>query len=388
MLVYTNKIDLLRFSLYLSFICCFIYVFSNKNFFSFLILSLKSYYIFLLSFTTIFSLYEVASKNNIYFLALSNNKFIKLFLASIILYFLCEFLFFKNFTIDKFKFMFSSLNMFIPIFIFILLIVKNYSFFFILNFSKHSHLVSTMFLTSSLIEIFFCIFIIIGISKAYDLSIYKHKNKILNMQYELQVNNLNQLEEYQSDIRRISHDIINHKIILYNLIKNEDYTEALKYLEKFGTGFNSTNYEVFTNHKILNALFLKKKEICISNNINIKLDINIPTKVEISDFDLCIIIGNLIDNSIDACKKSKNEKPSYINIKSKIINNNFVFEIKNNFDGLIKTEKKIFLTSKKDSINHGFGLSNVKSTVLKYNGCYEFSFDSNEFSSFVMIPIK
>ncbi|MGL5714610.1 MAG: sensor histidine kinase [Paraclostridium sp.] len=294
----------------------------------------------------------------------------------------------RNLSLEKLNYVLSSTNILIPISMFVLLIGKNYSFFYILNFSRHSPLVSAMFLASSLLELYFGTFMIIAISKAYNLSIYKHKNEILNMQYDLQVNNLKQLEEHQSDVRRISHDIHNHKIIIYNLIKNEDYNEALEYLEKFGSGFNDKTYEIFTNHKILNALFLKKKDMSTSYNIDFNLDISIPEKIDISDFDLCIIIGNLIDNALEACKKIDNSNIKYINIKAKIINNNFIFEMKNNFNGSINIDKEKILTSKKDKLNHGLGLSNVKSTVSKYNGSCDLSFKDNEFVSLVMIPLK
>ncbi|MGL4913427.1 MAG: sensor histidine kinase [Romboutsia sp.] len=317
-----------------------------------------------------------------------NIRFILLFLVSTLLFVLCEILVLRNLDLEKLDYVLSSINILIPISMFILLIGKNYSFFYVLNFSRHSLLVSAVFLASSLLEFYFGAFMIIAISKSYNLSIYKHKNEILNMQYDLQVNNLNQLEECQSDIRRISHDIHNHKIIIYNLIQNKDYDEALMYLDKFGSGFSNNTYEVFTNHKILNALFLKKKDVCTNYNVNFNIDINIPEKINISDFDLCIIIGNLVDNALEACKRIDASDVKYIHIKSKIINNNFIFEIKNNFNGSINIDKEKILTSKKNKLNHGLGLTNVKSTISKYEGNCNLSFKDNEFTSLVMIPLN
>ncbi|WP_196228767.1 ATP-binding protein [Clostridium butyricum] len=208
------------------------------------------------------------------------------------------------------------------------------------------------------------------------------------MQYDLQVNSFHQLEEYQADIRRISHDINNHQIILYTLIKHENYKDALNYLEKFDSGFSTVKHELLTNHKILNILFLSKKNMCHTNNISLDLDINLPEILSISDFDLCIIIGNLFDNAIEACKQIDSLNNRYITIKSKIINKNFVFEIKNNFNGALNTNNGKFLTLKKDTINHGLGISNVESTADKYNGTYDFQVENHEFSAFIRIPIN
>lgn len=381
-----NNIDLSVFTLILSTTCILNYIVFDENKFKIFLFSLKSFYVSLICFISIFSLYEIIFKNNIY-IHFQNYKFSLLLpiVTSIILFLFFEFLINKNLNSDKIDYILSDVNVLIPVSAFVLLIGKNESLLYILLYSKHSNLISFLFLASSLLDIYFGIFTVFSISKSYNLSVFKYQNEILNMQYELQTNNLNQLEKYQKDIRRISHDIKNHKIILYNLIKNNDNEKALTYLQSFGTGFDDSSYEILTNHKILNALFLKKKEICKNNNINFNLEIDIPQTISISDFDICIIVGNLIDNAIEACNKLENN--AYINVKSKIANNNFIFEIKNNFDGLINYDKNKILTSKNDILNHGLGISNIKTTIEKYFGTYDFSNDNNEFVVFIMIPL-
>lgn len=385
--VFSNKLDLLKFSLYITVACILFYLFSSKKNFKLFLLILKSYYIFLLSFILIFSLYEIISHNNIYILMNLKYGFFIILIISLLLYTSCEILSIKFITLEKLDYILSSINIIIPISIFVLLISKNYSLFYIINFSRHSYLVSAVFLGATLLEFYFAIFAIILISKAYDASLYKYKNKILKMQYDLQVNSFRQLEEYQTDIRRISHDINNHQTILYNLIKNESYEDALIYLEKFGSGFSNVKYEILTNNKILNTLFLNKKDMCKANNISLELHINIPKTLSISDFDLCIIVGNLFDNAIEACKNIESSTNKYITIKSKIINNNFVFEIKNNFNGVLNATNNKFLTSKRDPLNHGLGIYNVQSTIDKYKGIYDFQVENHEFSAFIRIPI-
>ncbi|MCR6514485.1 ATP-binding protein [Clostridium sp. LY3-2] len=228
-------------------------------------------------------------------------------------------------------------------------------------------------------------FILIGISKSYDLSIYKHKNKILNMQYDLQISNLKRLESKEEYIRKISHDINNHKIALHTLIENNEKEKALNYLKNLGVDSYKTN-ELYTKNNILNAILLSKKEICTLNNIDLSLDIKIPSSLKVSDFDLCIIFGNLLDNSIEATKKLK--KSPYIRVKAKIINSNLVLEVKNNYNGELVIKNNNIFTTKKDKLNHGFGISNIKSTVSKLNGIYEINKDSKEFSSIIMIPLE
>lgn len=387
-LVLTDDISLVSFSLLICSICILLHFNSNKEFFKLILFILKSYYIFLLSFTITFSFFELITNENIYILTNYDLKFFILFIISSALYLLFEILLFNNLNKEKVCYVLSSINVFVPMSMFVMLVGKNYSFFYILNFSKHSYLVSSMFLSSCLLEVYFGIFTIISIDKSYNLSIYKHKNKILNLQYEIQVNHLKQLEIHQEDIRRMYHDIHNHKVVLQSFIKNKEYDEAINYLDKFGQGFYDDNQEMITSHKVLNSLLLNKKYIALDNNIDFILDIGIPSNLKIYDFDLCIVVGNLIDNAINACNKLDLNNHRYINIKSKIINDNFVFEIKNSFIGFSHNNFKNILSTKKSNSNHGLGLSNVKFTVDKYQGSLSLSSEEKEFNALVRIPLN
>lgn len=353
--------------------------------FNIYLLTLKSYYLLLISLIAVSSSFEILLKNNTYLIFEYKPYLYSSYFISIVLYIVFEILFIKILNFEKLKYILDSVNKLIPLSMFILLIIKNSSLLYVLFYSKHSPLVTYIIFISILLELYFEVFILIGISKSYDLSIYKHKNKILNMQYDLQISNLKRLESKEEYIRKISHDINNHKIALHTLIENNEKEKALNYLKNLGVDSYKTN-ELYTKNKILNAILLSKKEICTLNNIDLSLDIKVPSPLEVSDFDLCIIFGNLLDNSIEATKKLK--KSPYISVKAKIINSNLVLEVKNNYNGELVIKNNNIFTTKKDKLNHGFGISNIKSTVSKLNGIYEINKDSKEFSSIIMIPLE
>lgn len=385
-LTYTNILDLTIFSLILLLTSVLSYLTSNESTFKLLIISLKSYYLFLLSFIITFSFFEIIFNINIHYLANSTIKFLVIFILSILIYISYEIYFLKELSIDKLNYVFYSTTPISLTIIFSIAVIKNFGFFYILNNSNHSNLISILFLTSTILEICFFTIAIIAVSNTYHLSIYKFNNKILNMQYKIQINTLKQIEAHEHSLRAIKHDLKNHKIVLYNLIKNNNNEDAINYLDSINEVIEDTNF-IYTHHKILNALLSNKKDICIKNNIKLHLDIQIPDKLSISSFDLSIIVGNLTDNALEACLKLNDNCPKYIKIKAKVINNNFVFEIVNPFKEQLKIKNNTFLTSKKDSINHGLGLSNVKSTVTKYKGTFYPSHTSEEFNALVIIPL-
>ncbi|MGL5346261.1 MAG: ATP-binding protein [Peptostreptococcaceae bacterium] len=205
------------------------------------------------------------------------------------------------------------------------------------------------------------------------------------MKYKLQLNNYKELEISKDKIRKISHDINNHNIIIHNFILNKEYDKALSYLTNCSDAVQIYNDVYFTNNSVLNAILSNKSTICKINNINLSLSIKIPSKISLSDFDLCVIVGNLIDNAIEACIKIDCNR--YIKVNASIINNNFSFKIINSYDGHLSINNGLFLTLKKDTFKHGLGISNVKSIVLKCNGFYDFNFSKDEFFVIITIPL-
>lgn len=385
--LFFDQINSLTFFFYLTASSIAFYIiFSYKKLRVFL-LTLKSYYLFFVALLIVFTLWEVLAQQNLYILAAYKYGFPIAFFTSCLLYGLFEWFLIKTLSKEKLEYLFSSTNTVIPLSMFLLLITKNCSLLYVLLFSRHSHFVTIVILASTLLEVYFGAFAVIGITKSYALSMYKHRNQILNMQYNLQMVHLQHLETYHSEIRRMSHDINNHKTVIYSLIKDKDYDNALEYLERFGTGFSNKNLELLTNNKILNTLLLSKQELCMKYHIPLDLDINIPEHLDLCDFDLCIIVGNLMDNAIEASKKITCTDKASIKVKAAIINNNFIFDMENYYDHFIHLNQGKLLTSKRDTINHGLGLSNVKSTVDKYHGTCQLTFKENVFHSFIRIPL-
>lgn len=381
---YLDKLSLPTFGLALI-ICCTLFIFILKDFkFLTYLIVLKNFYLITTSLTLTFSLYEVVTKGNM--IEINMISYIILCSLSLVIYVFLDYLIYSYLDKNTLTFFISNVFNVIPVSVLTLLILKNFSLFYILIFSRHAYLVSVLFLITCLLEIFFSVLIIFSILKAYNLSIYKYNNNILNLQYLVQANSLKRLQNYHDNIRKINHDFTNHKNTLYRLISENNNDEALKYLESLGTNLTASTKEIYTNNKTLNSLLLSKKEVCIENNIDLKLNIHIPKDISISDFDLCITVGNLIDNAIEATNKLNDNK--YIIINSKIINHNFTLHVKNNYNGVIIEKNGEILTTKNDSINHGLGTQIIKSTIEKYYGTCNFTHSSDEFSSLITIPLS
>lgn len=104
------------------------------------------------------------------------------------------------------------------------------------------------------------------------------------------------------------------------------------------------------------------------------------------DADLCIIVGNALDNAIDGTKDIEGAKK--IEISMGVKQGNFLLKVKNTFNPeLIKFDNngKRLRTSKTDKSNHGMGIGLIEETALKYNGLMEITMNENIFCLSVLL---
>lgn len=101
--------------------------------------------------------------------------------------------------------------------------------------------------------------------------------------------------------------------------------------------------------------------------IDFSLDIKIPMKMEFKGADICLILGNLLENAVEAAERVRKKK--YIKIQMKYDKGNLLIFLMNSYQGrLIKMKDERLKSTKSDAGNHGVGLPSVYRAAAKYNG--------------------
>ena len=139
---------------------------------------------------------------------------------------------------------------------------------------------------------------------------------------------------------------------------------------KIWTGFSS--FDFVLNYK--KAEFDRKR-------INFFLDIDIQ-QIEIPEDDLMIILGNLLDNAMEAAEKCENK---YIKLKSRNINNMLLLKIENSSTQLPQVKNGVFISNKNNKNEHGFGIESVKRIVDEHEGEIHFQYSENYFQVEILI---
>jgi len=196
----------------------------------------------------------------------------------------------------------------------------------------------------------------------------QNESKLMQQQYEFQIKHFENIEKSQENIRAIKHDINNHIFSIQALIEKGQIEEAKNYISTIDEKIARTNLFSDSGNIIIDALLDNRYETFKSNDINVSKKIIIPKELNIENHDLCTVLSNLLDNAIDACTKIRLGEERFIDICLEYKKNFLYIKISNNFEIKPIERNGRFITSKNNSEIHGFGLSNVKSVVEKYNG--------------------
>lgn len=191
-----------------------------------------------------------------------------------------------------------------------------------------------------------------------------YENQILlNSKFMLEKENIFQ------ELRRYKHDIKNHLITINEMLDKNKISSAESYIKVLLDKKEINGYSIIdTGNLIIDSLINAKYNVAIAKGIEFKLDIHIPIALPFNDTDTCIILGNILDNAIEATEKVDADK-RYINILMKFETNELIIVCINSFDGQIKTDDKgRLVTTKVDFDQHGIGITSIERLALRYNG--------------------
>ena len=156
----------------------------------------------------------------------------------------------------------------------------------------------------------------------------------------------------------------NHMSVIKYFLENKDYKNMDDYIQSLSERIVTNKDNNICRNKVINAICLDKCESKGGAKFNIRFDTVINSKINIDDLDLCIVLGNLIDNAIEACEKiNEKEFQRVIQVSARIYLNQIYIKVINSKNNKVEKRNNKFLTSKKDKKNHGIGLENVKEAV-------------------------
>lgn len=204
------------------------------------------------------------------------------------------------------------------------------------------------------------------LSKEKELQRY---NTVYAQQLELCTQHMKEKETVMMEFRNARHDIKQHYIVLVEMLDNKEHEVAIEYLQGLISANPFSNIGVCkTDNIVVDSLVNAKYSVAVKNKIDFMCDIHIPMQLPFENADISILLGNILDNAIEASILIEEQKRN-IRFFMKYDLNALIITVVNVFSGkLLRNRQGKLITKKKEPWNHGIGLESVQKVADKYHG--------------------
>ena len=235
----------------------------------------------------------------------------------------------------------------------------------------------------SMILLFAVLFYRLSRQREMELEIAKlkqEKAEILERDYQA-------LRRTYSDNAKLYHDLHNHIEAIYQCLTQDDIPEAVRYCEDLRAPIQEISQTVRTGDKVIDYLINSKIALAEQNKIRTKVNIEYPHNTNIRNADLIAILGNLLDNALEASEKAP-DPLRFLSLTIRRINDMLIIKVENGCSDAPTQENGHLLTSKADKTFHGWGLKSVESAADRYEGTVNTEYKDVVFKSVVTLSFQ
>ena len=168
--------------------------------------------------------------------------------------------------------------------------------------------------------------------------------RIAEYQKELIAKHCDEVQNIYQTMRGWRHDYHNHIQTLLALSGNEAKTR--EYLLKLNDDLTQVDTVLKTGNVMVDAILNSKLSLIRSKEIRVNAKAVVPTELNVSEIDLCVIIGNLLDNAMEACLRQTEEKERFIRVFIGVLKEQLYISVSNSVEGGIKKSDKTYFSSK------------------------------------------
>lgn len=226
---------------------------------------------------------------------------------------------------------------------------------------------------------------------ALELLVQAHKGitaqeeaRIITSQFEMQEGQYEKIIASMEQTARLQHDWRHHLLTLNGFAENNDLGNLRDYLKELIPSYMFEGAGRVCENHIADAILQYYEAVGRKKGINLDVSVDIPDEIAIADTDLCIIIGNLVENAMDACA-AINTGEKYVEMKGSTAGKQLAIVLKNTYNGEIIEDRNGYYSTKHEGA--GIGLSSVRSVVKKYNGIMQIDYDKEYFTVNILIRI-
>ena len=229
-------------------------------------------------------------------------------------------------------------------------------------------------------------FLLDNIIKSKEL---KFREQTLTRQLKYQSEKYDMINVAYRDTRRLIHDTKKHYYYIRSAVENKEYGTISEYINRQLDELDNRRILVNSGNLAIDSLVSNYIQVAEHDGIPFDTKIRItPDLIHVDNYDLCVIIGNLLENSINASRKIPSMADRHILFEAYNSDSELVLHISNTITpDNARDNKKSSYISYSDSLHHGYGIENVENTVDKYDGgVFSYYIEDGMYNSIVVIP--
>ncbi len=288
--------------------------------------------------------------------------FIVILLSKFLSYVILKLIKNKNlFTEGAFNFKFLLCTFMLPVSsIFIIVLLYIYAFRIEANVFKITTFIASILLMISNILIFYIM------EKQQDYILTKNRLAFAENHIKTQVKHYNELYEQQESLKKFKHDSKNLYTALLAKLKTMPVEEAVTEIEDKMSIIYRDGANVNSGNPIMDAVINSKIHTASKSDTEIKALVKINAEINVDELELAVLIGNSIDNAIEAVQLLKDSSQKIIKCNLIVVDGMISYNVTNHV--IEDVDVKNMTTTKRDKSNHGYGINSIRNIVKKYNG--------------------
>ncbi|MCI8771912.1 MAG: GHKL domain-containing protein [Lachnospiraceae bacterium] len=207
---------------------------------------------------------------------------------------------------------------------------------------------------------------------------YDYQDKVTGVQLE-------EMHHIYMTMRGWRHDYHNHMQKIRAHLALGEYQEADKYIDLMETELAGIDLKYHTGNAGVDAMLNSKLTLADKNGLQIKCDAILPEKLPFNQIDLCVLLGNLIDNAIEACGKMLKAENRFLRIYMCVQKQQLYISVSNATNEPVRKLDRDYISKKRG--NHGHGLKRINLIVEKHQGYLNRQNEPGVFATEIMLPL-
>ena len=216
--------------------------------------------------------------------------------------------------------------------------------------------------------------------------IYKFfADKKLGSQRALTEKHYEEVQNMYQQMRTWRHDYKNHLQVMKAYLDMGEYEELSDYILELDRELTRIDKVIETGKLTLDAILNSKIATARAKQIEVNVKVVLPPELSVADYDLCVLLGNLLDNAIEGCDSQKEGERRFLRIYIGVLREQLYLTVTNSHNVPVKREGGRYHSTK--ASDRGLGMMSIDSIVSRYHGYVNRKNDESVFVTEVLLPM-